>query len=233
MILSIFWFKNYYIFSEIKETVKGENTFLFWNVDKQKDFNVKILKEITGHQNIETIILVEAYHKTSNFKTEFQNQLIDYNIMYLQSDMIIASKKNIKSINYLYYKQNLKLNHIKIGIEDKAKTFAVIDVYASPLHKKEDALSKIINYANQNDVDVILGDFNTPYESIYFEKFKNDYLSFRAYQNGFTATWPYGIPLLELDQIWLNDKIKPIKLDKTYFHNSDHAVLIGKFASDF
>lgn len=223
--LTFFWFKNYYFLDNSDERNEKGKTLVLWNVNKQEDFNINQLKEITENKNIETIFLVEAIHEESDYKNKVEKELPDYKIEYLKGNMIVASKNKIETLNSIQINQDLNLNHIRVDNE----TYLLVDIYASPIHYKKDALNKVIEYATKNNIDVILGDFNTPYESVHFEKFKNNYTSFRAYQNGFTATWPIGLPLLELDQIWLRSKLRPLRLEKSYYSCSDHAVLIGKF----
>jgi hypothetical protein len=169
--------------------------------------------------------LVEAIHNQSDYKYKIEKELHDYKVEYLKSNMIVASKDKIETLNSIQINQNLNLNHIRVGNQ----TYLLVDIYASPIHNKKDALNNVIEYANKNSIDVILGDFNTPFESIHFKKFKSKYTSLRTYQKGFSATWPFGIPLLELDQIWLKNEIKPLGLEKTHYSCSDHPVLVGKF----
>jgi hypothetical protein len=76
---------------------------------------------------------------------------------------------------------------------------------------------------------MVVGDFNIPFESIHFKDFKNNFISFHSFNNGFTATWPLGIPLLELDHFWVSKKHQPVRLYKKYYKASDHALLISEF----
>lgn len=223
--LTFLWFNNCYFLHNSDERNEEEKTLIFWNVNKQKDFNLKQLKEITENKSVETIFLVEAIHEKSDYKNKVEKELHDYKIEYLKGNMIVASKNKIETLNSIQINQDLNLNHIRVD----NTTYILVDIYASPIHHKKDALYKVIEYANKNNIDVILGDFNTPFESIHFEKYKSNYTSLRAYQNGFSATWPFGIPLLELDQIWLKNEIIPLELEKLYCRHSDHAILIGKF----
>ncbi|MGB6269558.1 MAG: endonuclease/exonuclease/phosphatase family protein, partial [Olleya sp.] len=78
-------------------------------------------------------------------------------------------------------------------------------------------------------IDVVVGDFNTPYNSVHFDSYKNNLKSFHQFSRGTTATWAYGFPLLELDHIWLNQKLTPIQLKKFQYKISDHQLLIAKY----
>ena len=57
-------------------------------------------------------------------------------------------------------------------------------------------------------------------------------INLRRYQKGYTATWPKMFPLLDIDQIWINHKFTPLKLDNYFANGSDHSMLIGSFIID-
>lgn len=230
-LLSFFWIKNYYINYENKNTIVSRS-ILFWNIAKQKDYNINDLKKVIETKNLDAVILIEVIHKDNQFNTEFKELLNDFSIELLEGDMLIATKGNIIIKNYSKEHRNYKINHIQIELEKDSYSLAIVDVFGSPFHNRKYVLNKITTYSNDNNIDIILGDFNTPYESVHFDKFKSNYNSLREYQNGFTATWPIGIPLLELDQIWLNKKLTPLNLEKQYTKSSDHALLIGEFYSN-
>ncbi|BAO74880.1 endonuclease/exonuclease/phosphatase family protein [Winogradskyella sp. PG-2] len=228
LVFSIYWYKNYHV-SHVNQNIKGKvSSILFWNIATQEDYNIKILSNIIADENIETIILVEAYHKKNSFNKDFQTLIEDYNILFLKHDMIVLSRKKIELVNEIYEQESFKLNHLKIG-EEYPKTIVIVDIRSTPFYNRENALGQIINYSKKYKADIILGDFNTPHRSVYFKAYRDNYQSFRDYQNGFTATWPYGIPLLEIDHIWINNSYKPLSLEKQNYARSDHSLLIGKF----
>ncbi len=229
-ILSLIWFQNYSFNYESNNTC-ASYSILFWNIAKQKDYNIEDLKQILEKENIDAIIFVEAIHKNNAFNKEFNRVLGDYNVEFLDGNMLIAAKGDVIIKNFNEEHLNYRINHLQIELKQNTYSFALIDIYGNPLHYKKYALNTVMTFVNDNNVDIILGDFNIPFESIHFEKLKLNYNSLRDYQNGVSATWPASIPLVELDQIWLKKNIKPLSLEKHYFKSSDHALLIGKFCS--
>jgi len=231
-LLSFFWVQNYY-FNYANDSTSASHSIVFWNIAKQKDYNIEDLKKILESENIDVILLIEALHENNDFNQEFKKILSDYNIEFLEGNMMIAAKGNILIKNYSVENLDYRINHLRIELKKSSYSIALVDIYGNPLHDKKYALNTAMDYSINNNIDLIFGDFNTPYESIHFNKLKLNYNSLRAYQNGVSATWPASIPLLELDQIWLKNNIKPLSLEKHYFKNSDHALLIGKFYSKF
>lgn len=226
--LLIFWIKNQYI-NGSNSKIDATHSILFWNIANQKDYNISTLEKIIDSNDIDALFFVEALHKNNKFNAEFEKRLSGYNIQLLEGNMMVAARKHITTVGYLNEKHNYRLNHLKVALGKNTFDVALVDVFARPLHNKEQALSDIITYSEKNGIDIIVGDFNTPYESIYFDKFKSKYTSARNFQNGFTATWPNPVPLLEIDQVWISKRLVIHRLEKNYNHGSDHALLITEF----
>ena len=226
-LLVLLWFKNYHFNSNISK-IKSKHSIVLWNIAKEKNKNLDFLKHKIKIEEPETLVFVEAFHNSRD-STYFSSQLKPYNVKCLAGSIVVASKHNIEFVKYVKEVSNFKFCHIKLHSKNKPIEIIIIDVYASPIHSRKDALQKIINYAEANNIDIIAGDFNTPYESVHFKMYATNYQSLRKFQNGFSSTWPFGLPLLELDQIWIKKSHTPIALKKFYNVDTDHAMLLGFF----
>jgi len=227
-LLSFFWINHQYINYNIIDT-NSANSILLWNIADQKDYNVDVLKKTLETQHIDALFFVEVLHEDNNFNAQFTKELNNYNIEFLEGNMMVAAKKGITVVDYIEEKNNYKLNHLKIEIEANTFEVVIVDIFAKPWHNKKKAFTKIYEYLEKHNIDIILGDFNTPYESIYFNHFKTNYTSARNFQNGFSATWPYPMPLLEIDHIWISKQLNILSTKKEFYSDSDHALLITDF----
>ena len=146
--------------------------------------------------------------------------------------MFIGVKGTIKSTLHKYKKYRYDLNYIVATVNNIETRILITDVNASPSFNKKEPLLEILDYAKEKSVDFIVGDFNTPYESIHFSEYKESYSSFHGYGDGFSATWPHNIPLLELDQVWITKSLKPYCLKTTKYNVSDHKLLIAEYLNN-
>ena len=226
--LSFFFFQNHYVSYE-DNNLEAANSIFFWNIADQKDYNIDVLEKTLETKNIDALFFVEVMHEDNNFNAEFKKRLNGYNIELLNGNMMVAAKKGITAINYLEDKNNYRFNHIKVEIGSNDYNIVMVDLFANPRHNKKEAFKILLDYSKKNDIDIILGDFNTPYESIYFDRLKPNYTSARTFRNGFTATWPILFPLWELDQIWVTKKLDVLKTEKEFYSESDHAMLVTEF----
>ncbi|WP_178985785.1 endonuclease/exonuclease/phosphatase family protein [Winogradskyella helgolandensis] len=227
-LLSFIWINNQYINFE-SSNVNSTNSIFLWNIADQKDYNVDVLKKTLEAQRIDALFFVEVLHKDNNFNTQFKQQLHNYNVQFLDGNMMVVAKKGITIVDYIEEERHYKLNHLKVEIGLNTFEVIIVDIFAKPWHNKKKAFTKIYKYLEDHDIDIILGDFNTPYESIYFNHFKTNYTSARNFQKGFSATWPYPVPLLEIDHIWIKKQQTILSTEKKFYTDSDHALLITEF----
>lgn len=229
-ILSIYWWYHSFHFEPKIIEPDNKQTVLFWNIAKQKDRPLSIISKHVNTENPEFISLVEANYISDSIFKIYQDEFKNYNLIQLEGDMIFGSKAPITNVFYEGVNDDYVLNHISISSGDNAVEILMVDLYGSPLHNKKTPFEIIYDYLNNNRIDFILGDFNTPFESIYFKKFESDFQSFRGLNTGLTYTWPRGLPLYELDQIWISKKYQALKLQKLNYSVSDHSLLIECFS---
>lgn|GEM_PF-1710565 len=227
-LLIFIWFNNYYYQTNTKHQ-ENNSKILYWNLAKKKQLPIRHILEKANTYQPEILAFVEAPQKTLKNLDELKKVLPNYNFKTLKGAMLVASKGDIKLLNLEYVDDSHKANLIEIKFNSKTIKFILADLTANLLVNKKKPMTFISGFAKNEAVDFIVGDFNTPYESVYFKAFKNDFNSFHTYNNGLTATWPLGIPLLELDHIWLSNKHQPIQLHKFYNKASDHALLIAEY----
>ncbi len=102
----------------------------------------------------------------------------------------------------------------------------IVDIDSNPLFSRKERFKILIENLNNLKRTIIMGDFNTPYESVFFESYKKQYYhAFQQVGAGFDSTWLFGIPLLQIDHIWTSKDLKPVKFAKDYHLLSDHAKL--------
>ncbi len=129
------------------------------------------------------------------------------------------------------------LSHESLGIHDLFRchrvrvslpqhgelTVVVADVRSQPWISRQQALAGILSAAGDDPRAIILGDFNTPPESIWYREWreKGFTLANDGPRRGFRETWAYGVPLWTLDHVWLGHGWKALRTDLT-LHGSDH-----------
>ncbi|WP_298900162.1 endonuclease/exonuclease/phosphatase family protein [uncultured Psychroserpens sp.] len=227
-LLSLHWLGNYYLSSKPLAN-KGNSKILFWNLAKREQLSISSITNQVNVYQPEILAFVEAPHTTLKNLDALKTALSNYNFITLKGAMLVAAKGDITLLDFNLKEDAYKVNLLDISTKTSHIKLMITDLTANVFVNKKAPLEFVVNYAQNNDVDLIVGDFNAPYESTFFKPYESNFTSFHHFSNGFTATWPLGIPLLELDHIWLSKRHEPIKLTKHYHNASDHAMLISDF----
>ncbi|MCW1913099.1 endonuclease/exonuclease/phosphatase family protein [Luteolibacter sp. GHJ8] len=99
----------------------------------------------------------------------------------------------------------------------------VVDVRSQPWLSRDQAMSGVLQAAGDDPKVVVLGDFNTPPESKWYERWQGKLaLANNAPRRGFRETWAFGVPLLTLDQIWTGSGWHAQWVEHSR-HGSDHS----------
>nr|WP_321235989.1 endonuclease/exonuclease/phosphatase family protein [uncultured Psychroserpens sp.] len=228
-IITFHWLSNYYYVQFEKTPVSDTSKILFWNVAKKKQLPIDIIINETNLHKPNILAFVEAKNISEADINKLSEALPDYIFKDLYSQMLVGVKGQLNSEKKYVVEESHKISLINATINNEVIDFIISDVYAHPFINKKLPLKAILDIAESNNVSFLVGDFNTPYESVHFSSYFKNYTSFHSYSEGFTATWPLGIPLFEIDHIWINKKFVPISLEKKYFKVSDHALLIAEY----
>jgi len=100
----------------------------------------------------------------------------------------------------------------------------LVDIRSQPWLSRRPSLEAIFEKACRGRPTLVMGDFNTPAESMLLDKATAGRFlaAHESPVRGFRETWPWGIPLLTLDQIWAGGGLVPVSHRKEIRH-SDHA----------
>ncbi|WP_159021649.1 endonuclease/exonuclease/phosphatase family protein [Formosa sp. L2A11] len=231
-VLGVYWYNNYHYNTEditITNASKDTHSILFWNISRPTNLPLEdILKKMKAYHP-EILVFVEAKNISDKDISTFKTHYPLYNIQQLEGEMMIAVKGEIDDIKFNKITRGSKNNLVAVTIEGKHYKILINDLFANPALSKKSEFKSIESSVKSEKIDFIVGDFNTPYESYFFNALKTDFESFHKYNNGFTATWPSVFPVLEIDHIWVSKTWKPLILHKEFNNSSDHGVLIGTF----
>jgi hypothetical protein len=189
---------------------------VFWNTGRSNTFETAI-NESTDIPDV--MVLVEFSNKNIE---ELKIRYPKYYFYRSQRELFIFSKMviDIKSDNKSKYGTSV------LNFETAGVNFYAVDAQGSLDVPREWGLTYINQSIKEHNNTIVLGDFNTPYESIYLKQLKKDFNhAFSKKGNGFKETWFYNLPLLCLDYIWVSKDLKILKSEKIFSSKSDHSML--------
>ena len=104
----------------------------------------------------------------------------------------------------------------------------LVDVHADPLMLRKPSLDEALAHGNHDPQCIIMGDFNTPLESVHFAPYRAAKMqdAFATAGRGFRETWFWGLPVLSLDHVWCGPSWNVVEARKIRDWSSDHDALL-------
>lgn len=112
-------------------------------------------------------------------------------------------------------------------------TVFVVDIHSNPFFCRADALSTLHEVTQQapSDTVLILGDFNTPTDSVHLQGLRKDFHNaLEVAGQGTGETWPTPFPVLAIDHIWVNRRAAIRCAEQAWSVHSDHRAVIAELA---
>ncbi|MFH4965979.1 endonuclease/exonuclease/phosphatase family protein [Gaetbulibacter sp. M235] len=201
----------------IPDTIKEKDLeVVFWNTSRENTFEMAFNEK----GDIPDVMVLAEFRK--NNIEELKKKYPKYHFYRSDRELLIFSKTPLDSIS----ENTSKFSTSVINFKTAGINFYAIDAIGSLDVPKEWGLTYINKSIKEKNNTIVLGDFNTPYESIYLKQLKTDFnQAFNKKGNGFRETWFYNIPLLSLDHIWVSKDLKILKTEKIFTTKSDHSML--------
>lgn len=117
----------------------------------------------------------------------------------------------------------------RVTIDGRSLIVVLVDVSSSFIAMRARALAAIREVLEPygGEPVVLLGDFNTPPDSCWFDPLRETMSNaFESAGYGYMATWPSVLPLLPLDQIWTQG-IQPASCRVEFAWRSDHRPIVA------
>ncbi len=117
----------------------------------------------------------------------------------------------------------------KLQIDDRDVYVVMADLLSGPTLPRRPAfweLHKVLEALPADAPVILMGDMNTPTNSVHIDNLRTRFRNaFEEKGNGFYYSWPMPLPVLPLDQVWINDGLKVGSCELDWTVRSDHRPL--------
>lgn len=214
LILLVIWFGRSFKINTSEIIKETDIEVVFWNATHKREFN-DVFNKV---KNLPDIIVLVEYHAEELAETKLKYP--DYFFYWhSESEIGIFSKEHIE-INDVFISKDetVVINFVTNGIN-----FYAIDVAASMHVFRKNQLEFVTECIKTDKNAMLLGDFNTPLESMFLNDIKTNFnQALTEKGNGFRETWFWNIPFLSLDHIWVSKDLKILNAEKISTFKSDH-----------
>ncbi|RLS82004.1 MAG: endonuclease/exonuclease/phosphatase family protein [Planctomycetota bacterium] len=175
--------------------------------------------------------LVEANTYYRTVAEEWRREFTDYAVATTHFGGLIAVRGQVqKQISHSLL-PNSWCEQFDLRVEDQDFTVLLVDISAQLNQSRRRPLLELAQLAVKlsDRPLIIMGDFNTPDDSILLQPLLfHCRLAMREQGTGFTATWPIPLPVLTLDQIWVNEFVDVWECHNSWSRLSDHRPILGR-----
>jgi len=176
-------------------------------------------------------VLAAATHRAEQ---RWKELLPEYEIATHTSGLIVLSRHGITRFEYDYLGGNYftafgNRGHAVIPLERGTLHVILADVANRRSTSREIPLNELVKQlaALDDEAAVLVGDFNTPLDSIHFEPLRRRFSNaFQFAGNGYAATWPAVFPVLTIDQAWFNSGVRVDRCEILPTTLSDHRPIV-------
>jgi endonuclease/exonuclease/phosphatase (EEP) superfamily protein YafD len=116
----------------------------------------------------------------------------------------------------------------RIRVRGRELQVLQVDLIAKVTRSRREPIARLTEIASRAGGNVIVaGDFNTPRDSFHLAPLRAEFTNaFEGTGRGFIETWPFNLPVLSLDQVWLGARLRPAACANRWTWLSDHEPVV-------
>lgn len=222
-------------------------TIAFWNAAGREDPHpMDHLVEWLRDSQVDVLALAEVSDLSAEVRRQYGEALPGYEVHRLGKGMALFCRGEAVELQRIQMANSSSAHLLRCRLKDESRAsgdldlhVVVADIGSNPLYPRGDLLDDIFQLAGGEAGAaaegagrmVVVGDFNTPYESAFFDPYRQRFLhAWSESGDGYRETWPWFAPLLCIDHIWLSRELVPLATERKNFFQSDHSLIVTRVA---
>jgi endonuclease/exonuclease/phosphatase (EEP) superfamily protein YafD len=180
----------------------GALRLLLWNVQHGNAGWERLAAEIAA-RDADVVALVEADGGASKAPPGWTWRWVDHGLA-------LGVKGEILSAEIVPLGDSSRAAVARIEARGRPLSVILVDIGADPLRPRGLAFGPLDELRRRVKPDLILGDFNSPRDTAYFDAWRGELThAFEAAGAGWDLTWPAAFPVLSIDHVWCASTVVP------------------------
>jgi endonuclease/exonuclease/phosphatase family metal-dependent hydrolase len=200
----------------------------FWNAGRGHAGWTRVEQEIRAF-DADVVALTEAGTDAPDRRAAWEAAFPDHQHAYFGSGMMLFARGAIASTRKLDFQEDAKAALVRLVVEGRTMNVLLVDVKRLALTPRNDVFAKLAAaLADLRERSlVVLGDFNTPRDSAFFDPWRDRFAhAFEAAGEGHDATWPLPLPVLAIDHVWCAPDVRALRCEQPWTGASDHRPVV-------
>lgn len=216
----LFWWHHANFIEGPASPTNGRPRVVLWNVARG-ELGIDAVVAKLRAQDPDVIALVEAgYEDDIEY---WKKQFPEYQHSDWRGGLLVLARGKLVQDEYVRL-DNARYMTLRIEAAGLAFRLVIVDLIGNPLSSRKEPIERIHKIVEPwaNEPLVVVGDFNTPADSVFFDIWREKMNhAFEQSGDGYFATWPSPLPIMAIDQVWISRSLK-----------SGHCRLIDTLRSD-
>jgi len=221
----VFWLRTNNYQGEPDTGISDPVRLLFWNAGRVRGDLTNAAESLLA-ENADIIALVESGDFAHRDRA-MPRLPDDVHIAGLGGGLTVIARGAITNIHFVKFGYRNRIGTCTVQLTNGPMPLMVVDLDSNPFASRKSAMEMVVEMRSRFEPAVILGDFNTPTDSIWFNPLRAEYAeSMEAGGTGLHATWPGCLPFLAIDHIWVHRMLRVHSSRIKFNPNSDHRMVI-------
>lgn len=209
----------------------GSHSGLLWNVANGSRGWSNVAAQVKRHDPDVAAFIEVGLHPVTRAEL-FSGALPGRELHFWNETIGLAVRGKVLDATYHSLGRGSHAGVAHVEIDGRPLTVVVVHPRSTPTAPRGEvfeALEQVLAPLRGEPL-LVMGDFNTPSDSVYFDPMRRDLQSaFETAGLGYGATWPMPVPVLALDQVWSSESV-PVRTCALHGSSaSDHRMVIFTF----
>lgn len=174
---------------------------VLWNLGRWEP-RAEVATQLLDHDP-DVIVLIEALTTTegrawSTFFEGYEASSADF------TQILVLTRSKAQDLGFAKLARQARARFFRVEHPAGEFSLAAMDVASRLNSFRKEPIEWVNRMARQHEATLILGDFNTPSDSVHFDALREGWdLATDLAGDGYRPTWPMPFPVLDIDQVWV------------------------------
>jgi endonuclease/exonuclease/phosphatase (EEP) superfamily protein YafD len=181
-------------------------------------------------ENPDLVGLVEAGGSSDEWREFWAEHLPEHEIYLAGGGLVILARGEIVEEHVFLIGGASTCAEVVIDFEGQRIRVLLVDAVVRPFSNRRDLVEKVFELARAKPElpTVVMGDFNTPIDSVWFDGARRDFVhAFEKAGRGLLTTWPLPLPMLAIDHVWVSRRLRVDCASIGWTWISDHRPIVA------
>lgn len=185
-----------------------------------------------AEEKADLIGIVEAGSNHAEDLALLRTLLPEHSVRFYPNHLVLLVRGSVTDLEFRTCEKRNRFQVSRAQLDGRDITVILADLDSNPVKSRRRPMKFLDELAAAHGTEslIIMGDFNLPRESVYFDSWSLKFReAFDVAGDGRRETWPNLFPILSIDHVWTTTDLQAVRCSKRCHWASDHCALVTDF----